>query len=147
MWAVAVIWLKYCWKRRKTPFNQHSGRTFCHFHQIRNCRLQTPLVQSSPKFVIWERVKWSICKGQSTKVGVAILRSQTAPNFFVNFSFVVKQINTGTKITGKNLSKSIDFFFWSLCLTLKLILNLSFANLLSRFISADIGFYCKCTII
>ena len=22
MWAVAVIWLKYCWKRRKTPFNQ-----------------------------------------------------------------------------------------------------------------------------
>ena len=22
MWAVAVIWLKYCWKRHKTPFNQ-----------------------------------------------------------------------------------------------------------------------------
>ena len=22
MWAVAVIWLKYCWKWRKTPFNQ-----------------------------------------------------------------------------------------------------------------------------
>ena len=22
MWAVAVIWLKYCWKRCKTPFNQ-----------------------------------------------------------------------------------------------------------------------------
>ena len=21
MWAIAVIWLKYCWKRRKTPFN------------------------------------------------------------------------------------------------------------------------------
>ena len=22
MWAVAVIWLKYCWKRHVTPFNQ-----------------------------------------------------------------------------------------------------------------------------
>ena len=22
MWAVVVIWLKYCWKRRKTPFNK-----------------------------------------------------------------------------------------------------------------------------
>ena len=24
MWAVAVIWLKYCWKRHKTPFNQQN---------------------------------------------------------------------------------------------------------------------------
>ena len=31
-------------------------RTFCHFHQIQNCRLQTLSVWESLKFVIWERV-------------------------------------------------------------------------------------------
>ena len=31
--------------------------TFCHFHQILNCRLLTVLVSKSLKFVIWERVK------------------------------------------------------------------------------------------
>ena len=29
--------------------------TFCHFHQIQNCRLQT--VWKHLKFVVWERVK------------------------------------------------------------------------------------------
>ena len=32
-------------------------RTFCHFHQIWNCRLQTLSVWNSLKFVVWERVK------------------------------------------------------------------------------------------
>ena len=32
---------------------------FCYFHQILNCRLQTLSVWTSPKFVVWERVKWS----------------------------------------------------------------------------------------
>ena len=32
-------------------------RTFCHFHQIQNCRLQSLSVWSSLKFVVWERVK------------------------------------------------------------------------------------------
>ena len=32
-------------------------RTFCHFHQGWNCRLQTLSVWKSLKFVIWERVK------------------------------------------------------------------------------------------
>ena len=32
-------------------------RTFCHFHQIRNCRLQTLLVWKSLKTVVWEKVK------------------------------------------------------------------------------------------
>ena len=32
-------------------------RTFFHFHQIWNCRLQTFSVWKSPKFVLWERVK------------------------------------------------------------------------------------------
>ena len=31
-------------------------RTFCHFHQIQNCHLQTLSVWKSLKFVIWERV-------------------------------------------------------------------------------------------
>ena len=31
--------------------------TFCHFHQISNCRLQTLLVWKSLKFVVRERVK------------------------------------------------------------------------------------------
>ena len=32
-------------------------RTFCHFHQILNCRLQILSVWKSLKFVVWERVK------------------------------------------------------------------------------------------
>ena len=31
--------------------------TFCHFHQIQNCHLQTVSVGSSVKFVAWEWVK------------------------------------------------------------------------------------------
>ena len=31
-------------------------RTFCHFRQISNCRLQTLSVWKSLKFVVWERV-------------------------------------------------------------------------------------------
>ena len=31
--------------------------TFCHCHQIQNCRLQTLSVWKSLKFVVWERVK------------------------------------------------------------------------------------------
>ena len=30
--------------------------TFCHFHQIWNCRLQTLLAWKSLKFVVWERL-------------------------------------------------------------------------------------------
>ena len=32
-------------------------RTFCHFHQTSNCRLQPLLIWKSLKFVVWERVK------------------------------------------------------------------------------------------
>ena len=32
-------------------------RTFCHFHRIQNCRLQTLLVWKSLKFVVCESVK------------------------------------------------------------------------------------------
>ena len=41
-------------------------RTFCHFHQIRNCRLQTLSVWKSLKFVVWERVKESLSLSPST---------------------------------------------------------------------------------
>ena len=30
--------------------------TFCHFHQVQNCRLQTLSVWKSLKFVVWEWV-------------------------------------------------------------------------------------------
>ena len=33
-------------------------RTLCHFHQIRNCRLQTLSVWKSLEIVVWERVDW-----------------------------------------------------------------------------------------
>ena len=32
---------------------QHVWRTFCHFHQIKNCLLQTLSVWKSLKFVVW----------------------------------------------------------------------------------------------
>ena len=32
-------------------------KTFCYFHQIRNCRLHTVSVWKSLKFVVWEKVK------------------------------------------------------------------------------------------
>ena len=31
-------------------------RTFCHFHKIQNCHLQTPSVWNSLEFVFWQRV-------------------------------------------------------------------------------------------
>ena len=34
------------------------SKTFCHFHRLWNCRLQTLSVWKSLKFVIWERVKY-----------------------------------------------------------------------------------------
>ena len=33
--------------------------TFCHFHQIQNCRLKTLSVWKSLKFDVWERVRLS----------------------------------------------------------------------------------------
>ena len=35
-------------------------RTFCHFNQILNCRLQTLSIWKSLKFVVWERVKHTV---------------------------------------------------------------------------------------
>ena len=39
-------------------------RTFFHFHQIQNCRLQNLSVWKSLKFVVWERVNFLYFKGQ-----------------------------------------------------------------------------------
>ena len=36
------------------------SKTFCHFHQIWNCRLWTLYVWKSLKFVVWERVEQNI---------------------------------------------------------------------------------------
>ena len=60
--AEQTFW-KHCGKRRNFSqfllFPQHFlpvWRTFCHFHNISNCRLQTLSVWKSVKFVIWERL-------------------------------------------------------------------------------------------
>ena len=59
--SVDIFW-KHCGKRRNKQFLLSSQcfltvwRTFCHFHQIQNCRLQTLSIWKSLKFVIWERV-------------------------------------------------------------------------------------------
>ena len=50
--------LKTQWENETSNFSfSHFWRTFCHFHQIWNCCLQTLLVWKSLKFVVWERVK------------------------------------------------------------------------------------------
>ena len=59
---------KTLWEKEKLARNEqfllfphcflHFQRTFCHFHCIKNCRLQTLSVWKFPKFVVWERVKW-----------------------------------------------------------------------------------------
>ena len=52
--GVQVFW-KYCGKRRSSRFPQcilSFWRTFCHFHLIQNCRLQTLSIWKSLKFVV-----------------------------------------------------------------------------------------------
>ena len=62
MSAVQVFW-KRCRKRRNYSWRAFSPipqcflpvrRTFCHFHQIWNYRLQTLSIKKSLKFVVWK---------------------------------------------------------------------------------------------
>ena len=57
--------LKTLWEKEKLLITSNFSfsqwllpvwKTFCHFHQTWNCRLQTISVWKSLKFVIWERV-------------------------------------------------------------------------------------------
>ena len=57
-------------------------RTFCHFHQIQNCRLQSLSVWKSLIFVVWERVK---NLAPYIKSGVALVC-----NGMVKFSFTTQ---------------------------------------------------------
>ena len=41
-------------------------RTFCHLHQIQNCRLQTLTVWKSQNLVVWQRVKSSTLYSMNT---------------------------------------------------------------------------------
>ena len=51
--------LKTLWEKEKLPFSLFPqcflsfSRTFCHFYQISNCRLQTLSVWKSLKFAVW----------------------------------------------------------------------------------------------
>ena len=68
-WSLRVwstILLKTLWEKEKLLVTSNFSfshcfllvlRTFCHFHLIWNCRLQTLWVWRSLKFVVWERVK------------------------------------------------------------------------------------------
>ena len=61
--------------------------TFCHFHQIWNCRLQTLSVWKSLKFVVWYWVKQnspSKCWVPLTVRMTALTLSQTSPGFYVS---------------------------------------------------------------
>ena len=59
--------LKTLWEKEKLLFTSNFSfshsvflpirKTFCHFHQIWNCRLQSLPVSKSLKIVVWEKVK------------------------------------------------------------------------------------------
>ena len=64
MSAVQVSWKHYGKRRKFLLFPEcfsHVWRTFCHFQQIWNCRLQTLSFWKNLKFVVWERVKCTSC--------------------------------------------------------------------------------------
>ena len=55
-------------------------RTFCHFHQIRICRLQTLLIWKSPKFVVREMVNGLVLLKMCEKeFSIESLQNQTNP--------------------------------------------------------------------
>ena len=72
-------------------------RTFCHFYQTQNCRLQTLSFWRSLKFAVWERVhplrqKFSLSK-------VEIIRRLFFPETFLflyNKSLVFLHLQTGS---------------------------------------------------
>ena len=55
MSAVQVFW-KQCGERKNCSCFLPIWRTFCHLHQIWNCRLQTLWVWKSLNLVVWDRV-------------------------------------------------------------------------------------------
>ena len=78
--------LKTLWEKEKLlvtsnfSFSQsvfyHILRSFCHFHQISNCRLETFWVWKSLKFAVWERVKKLFLRYHKSHQLLKILRRQ-----------------------------------------------------------------------
>ena len=93
MSAVQAFW-KHCGKRRIARNEQFLlflqcflpvYRTFCHYHPIWNCRLQTLSVWHSPRFVVWERVKNIVQKeGKAFEVNFSL-----CPCFTNNCSYLI----------------------------------------------------------
>ena len=82
--SAAQVFRKHCGKGRNCALNEQFllfpqsfllvWRTFCHFHQIQKCRLQTLCIWTSLKFVIWDRVN---CRTHDLEVtwGMSLTRS------------------------------------------------------------------------
>ena len=74
MWAVAVIWLKYCWKQCKTPFNQSIMNKQLPLSQIKNFRLF-----QSPKNPLVRSYLW-VQNGQGRVIFLTWLSGRTSDN-------------------------------------------------------------------
>ena len=61
--------------------------TFCHFHQIQNCRLQFLSVWKSLKFVVWKRVKTKVFFPPRKVGGTSQLLSFPVPSTENNIAF------------------------------------------------------------
>ena len=73
--------------------------TFCHFHQIRNCRLQTLSIWKSLKLVIWERynVLWRYSNLPFARAWLV----------FIKFYFIYLFVSGGLCCYGFNFSCNI----------------------------------------
>ena len=93
-------------------------RTFCHFHQILNCCMQSLSVWKSLKFVVWERVKQTfLCTLKITYRSVrAILLYRhlqqycSLPLICIERSWVVQCWTRDLDALGSSLFGSTHFF-------------------------------------
>ena len=81
-------------------------KTFHHFHQIWNCRLQTLSIWKSLKFVVWERVKLFVATESSVVEWQSI---QLFPKIFV---WICEHVSTNNKMNWKLTGVSISFVYW-----------------------------------
>ena len=101
MWTVAVIWLKYCWKQHKTPFNQSMNLTldlhYLKFHWP-NVIYWNVLFDDQPRKILvfcdkqmeiqleahGMNMHHVLTKGGLMHLHVALYLSQTSPGFYVS---------------------------------------------------------------
>ena len=77
-------------------------RTFCHFHQIKNCCLQTLSIWNRLKFAVWERVN---SQGHIMAVGEATVFPGFLTQVLTQLSFQSHQLlfsHASTEVRRKN---------------------------------------------